>query len=712
MHNKYILTPTLSKWFAITAVTCCIISNETCFLLFTDLWWDILDYFDGSNDAFKNNTMLQFEHYQPVPHEGIHYNLPILHGVNNIPPECDGLMVHIGPNPKYWRRSKHNDKQRSNTLPLSFLTDSDRSSSMSSKDDEDDVVNYNLGKHHWFDGDGMIHIIQMNPENQTVDYSNAWLMTPKLEIETRLQRSVYFSLAGNMIDNGFWGIFKGLWFLFVALLPISPFKLDSIFKVGPANTAVLKFDDKLYALTENSFPFEFMIDESLLSIESKDYRQVHECWDVPLSAHPKFDSNTNELLAFGYNVMYSHVSIGIINQGLAHFLFLLFFLSVCLFVSLFVYFGLLLFNPKINTHVFFYILYIETQTLHGANIGLNHAQLMHDMAMTSDYLIILDTNLWAGPDILLKHGTIMKYEQNHNSRIGFVRRTDLLSTKPVTIQNGRFMSNIKIDDTDNVPIIWIDIKPCMIMHSGAAWHDDKNPNIVTFISPRITHPDFVSTFQHSNKINLKLDNNHNLSVIAPGLPHLYQWKFDLSKGILISERQLLNNDVFAEFPIIHEKRLGIKPDTIFMAKMGVNVNVEITENRNKHKNKKSNQNLNDSSVVSDSGETSTVGGYLGAVSIIKYNVNDESFEELSFGNNRVATGETIFIGKDKTGKDDSNGYLANILFNYQTKQTTFEIFNSTTMDPKPIFVAQLPYRVPAGFHSHFINRFNFKQLES
>ncbi len=58
----------------------------------------------------------------------------------------------------------------------------------------------------------------------------------------------------------------------------------------------------------------------------------------------------------------------------------------------------------------------------------------------------------------------------------------------------------------------------------------------------------------------------------------------------------------------------------------------------------------------------------------------------------------------KDVKSDEDGYLVNIIWDQNSKESNIQIFDAKTMDPLPIACVTLPYRIPVGFHSKFLHQ--------
>lgn len=131
------------------------------------------------------------------------------------------------------------------------------------------------GDYHLFAGDGMVHAFHI--QDGKVDYTNRWIRTAKWKLEDR---------EGRALVN-----------------PLNPFDCDPQYtdfvftdKDGLANTAVLWHAGRLLAIEEGHPPYE-VDPRTLQSIGSWNYRgKLHSA----MTAHPKVDPDTGELVFFAY----------------------------------------------------------------------------------------------------------------------------------------------------------------------------------------------------------------------------------------------------------------------------------------------------------------------------------------------------------------------------------------------------------------------------
>src|SRR5262245_60470938 len=125
------------------------------------------------------------------------------------------------------------------------------------------------GRYHWFDGDGMIHAIQL--ENGRASYRNRWVRSHGLEEERAAGRALYP------------GIFD-----------LQPGETPT-FK-NTANTNTVWHAGKLLALMEAAVPTQLRPD-TLDTLGEYDFRGR---LGGAMTAHPKMDPETGEMLFFGY----------------------------------------------------------------------------------------------------------------------------------------------------------------------------------------------------------------------------------------------------------------------------------------------------------------------------------------------------------------------------------------------------------------------------
>ncbi|MFI5314479.1 MAG: carotenoid oxygenase family protein [Myxococcota bacterium] len=149
------------------------------------------------------------------------------------------------------------------------------------------------GRYHWFDGDGMIHGFFF--ENGRVSYKNRWVRTERWKREREAGEALFGGIA-NMSggDERVAGV-----------------------SGNTANTNIVWHAGKLLALWEGGLPTE-LDPETLETRGTWDFggqltRRNHETGIM--TAHPKFDPRTGEMLMFGYSAIEPYLVYNVVDAG-------------------------------------------------------------------------------------------------------------------------------------------------------------------------------------------------------------------------------------------------------------------------------------------------------------------------------------------------------------------------------------------------------------
>ena len=395
------------------------LNNISLFLFTTDICWSILNYLDESQIEYNGYVYLHDAAYSPVTDEIIDYNLKV---IGKIPQDCDGVIFKIGSNPR-WKR--------------------------------------NVGiKYNWFDGDGMVHAIKLISNNNTAHYSNAFMNTIKYNLESKYNRSIYFNIFGSSHANGIIGFIKLQFGRFITDSKYSPVSLINLQKTtdqkhklvserGEANTAIIKWNNKLFALHEASPAFEFKYNSKTSQLSSVGYYDFNDSWNMAFTAHPKIDKDKEQLFTHaGYIEPRGDVIVGMTDGK----------------------------NPEI--------------LIKSKKIKLNAPQMMHEMMVTEKYIIVLDLNEHFGKDAFIQSNftRIFNFNNGTNGRIGIIVRDQLLNQKK--------LANIR----------WFDIEPCWVFHLANGWDED---DVITLIGHRYAEFD-MNLFQLSFDTNITQIMDHEL----------------------------------------------------------------------------------------------------------------------------------------------------------------------------------------------------------
>lgn len=198
---------------------------------------------------------------------------------------------------------------------------------------------YGSEDYHWFDGDGMIHGLFFN--NSLITYQNKWIKTKRLEIESKWKKKMYLYF-GEL--KGLRGLYQILKFSFMELLGFLPQAK------GTANTALLNWKTRLFALHEGDMPYELDIDYKNFNISTLGRFNHPQLYSV--TAHPIIDKKRDLLYLYGYN-----------NYNFLN--------------------GNFIFNTFDK----------NMELIHQKNISLINNGMTHDVGFTGDHLIIPDMPL-------------------------------------------------------------------------------------------------------------------------------------------------------------------------------------------------------------------------------------------------------------------------------------------------------------------------------
>jgi carotenoid cleavage dioxygenase len=126
-------------------------------------------------------------------------------------------------------------------------------------------------QHHHFDGDGMIHAFEFS--DQAIRYYNKWVRTERFALERAAGRSLFGGMVNRWQDPSVKGRSGNV-----------------------ANTNVIWHAGRLLALFEAGLPIE--IDP--LTLETIGPWTFNGALDRPMTAHPKIDPVTGDLLFYSY----------------------------------------------------------------------------------------------------------------------------------------------------------------------------------------------------------------------------------------------------------------------------------------------------------------------------------------------------------------------------------------------------------------------------
>lgn len=250
-------------------------------------------------------------------------------------------------------------------------------------------------------------------------------------------------------------------------------------RADTVNTNILWHGNKLLALQESTLPFEIS-HMDLSTIGSHDFGGKLK---NSMTAHPKIDPATGELIFYNY------------------------------------------INPIETEHIYYYVADKNGQIIKCEKIAVPYLGLLHDFAITKDFVILPFFPLVCSYERLFNGGDFYQWEPERGAYFGIMPR------------NGA---------SENV--IWIHIPDasCLAFHTVASYQDDDYIILDTMLADNIP----------SKADGFKADAD-----VFPA--YLTRWIFDLPNEKLLSKVQLSN--IAGEFPKIDERFMGYKYNHAYFA---------------------------------------------------------------------------------------------------------------------------------------------------
>jgi carotenoid cleavage dioxygenase-like enzyme len=408
-------------------------------------------------------------------------------------------------------------------------------------------------RHHWFGGDGMVHGFYV--EDGKVRYRNRYVRTPKWALEHEHGRALFGSMGDPRNTD--------------------PLALGN--DGGVANTNIVWHAGRLMALEEAHPPFEM----DPATLESRGYVREYR---GRVTAHPKIDPVTGEMIWFAYGVGEAPLSAGM-SYGVTA---------------------------------------ADGTVIRRDEFQAPFASMVHDFTTTTNHVLFPVLPLTGSFERAMKGGPAFAWEPDKGSHVGVMRR-----------------------DADVSSIRWFNAPACYVFHPLNGWEEGDK------IYCDVMRYDVAPLFPNADG--------------SPGdkaAARLVRWTFDLAgNSDTIKEEPL--DDLDGEFPRVDPR-------------------VETRKHRHGW-------------YAADPSGTKTV--RLNSIAHLDLETGRRQLYELDGGD---ATSEPVFVPRSADAPE-GDGWITAVVYRAAQDRSDLLVFEAQDIARGPIAIAQIPRRVPFGFHGNWVS---------
>ena len=322
------------------------------------------------------------------------------------------------------------------------------------------------GGYHLFDGDGFAHWVVFDRDTEgtlKATYHNGYVKTLKLEAEERAGRSLFMKV-GDFAKP--FALLRVMCSGFLQCIGVIPFIPKSHLSV--ANTSIIRHSSNTMALCESGLPYSIELSGSRL--ETKGVDSFGGFIKDSFTAHPKINPVDNKMYGFGSD------------------------------------------GSKIIT---MYVFGPDGSPESRFPVEFREPVLMHDFAITSKHMLLLDMPLVYNMRLLCKGRIPVEFDPGLSSRIGVLDN----------------------DDTTGSSIRWFEVP--------------GDPFVISHV---------VNSYYESGKVTLVSCDMETISMndVCSSVSVMHRTEIDLETGSVSREPLLPHVTKSLDFPVINKSKTGLK----------------------------------------------------------------------------------------------------------------------------------------------------------